>query len=75
MLLQTCGHWCFQICVTQSSMFMEMVVVYVAHNVYNIDTHHCDQMKDELWKLDIYKKYGNCYYRTSQGESGAVYKL
>ena len=27
--------------VTQSSMFMEMVIVYIVHNVYNIDIHHC----------------------------------
>jgi hypothetical protein len=75
MLIQTCGQRCFQICVTQSNMFMEMAVVYVVHNVYNIDTRHSHQMKDELWKLDTHKNCGNCYNRSSQGESGAIYKL
>jgi len=53
---------------------MEMAVVYIVH-VYNIDIRDCHQMKDELWKLDIPKNYGNCYNRTSQGESGAICKL
>jgi hypothetical protein len=54
---------------------MEMAVVYLVHNVYNIDTRHCHKMKDELWKLGIHKNYGNCYNSASQGESGAIYKL
>jgi hypothetical protein len=56
-------------------MFMEMAVVYIVHNVYNIDICHCHQMKDELWKLAIHKNYGICYNRTSQGESVAICTL